>query len=231
MSHPRPPAQPFSCLPSRCRQPAALLSVGTPQKSSGGAQPVPGILPRRGRLGELGEQLPSLGAPLHSSSLRPSLPHPDQRMLQPGHPSALPAPSLGPAEPELGPPAQTRSGAALASLPATAPSHERLGPRGAFREVPAPAHTHVRTAGARRTTGRGLKRGGGCLRCPGRLRQGRMQPPAGGRPPSPPHLCPSIPTSSALGVPAAGETEARGGGSPPGVPAVGGASASPSRVP
>lgn len=33
VSHPRPPAQPFSCLPSRCRQPAALLSVGTPRQS------------------------------------------------------------------------------------------------------------------------------------------------------------------------------------------------------
>lgn len=146
----------------------------------------------RGRLEEMGEQLPSPGGPLYSPSLRPSPPHPDKGMLRPGHPSTLPAPSLGPTETQLGPPAQTRSGAALAPLPATAPSRGRLGPGGAFREVSAPAHTHVRTPDARRTTGRGLKRGGGCLRCPGRPRQGRMRPLARG-PPFPPPALPGHP--------------------------------------
>lgn len=160
------------------------------------AQPVPGILPHPRQAGGGGGTAPSSQGPLHLPALSPSPPHPDAGMLQPGHPSTLPPPSLGPTEPELGPPAQTRSGAALVPLPATAPSHERLGPRGAFREVRAPAHTHVRTAGARRTTGRGLKRGGGCLRCPGRPRQGRMRPPAGGTP--------LPPASSARASPQAG---------------------------
>lgn len=63
VSHPRPPAQPFSCLPSRCRQPAALLSVGTPRQSPGRAQPVPGTLPHPRQAGEGGGTAPLPGRP------------------------------------------------------------------------------------------------------------------------------------------------------------------------
>lgn len=51
MSHPRPPAQPFSCLPSRCRQPAALLSVGTPRQSPTGTGHPPSPAAGWGRWG------------------------------------------------------------------------------------------------------------------------------------------------------------------------------------
>lgn len=76
VSHPRPPAQPFSCLPSRCRQPAALLSAGTPWQSPGRAQPVPGILPHPRQAGGGGGTVPlpgrspplTLPAPLTATS-------------------------------------------------------------------------------------------------------------------------------------------------------------------
>lgn len=192
------------------------------------AQPVPGILPHPRQAGGGGGTAPLPGrCPPFPPSLRPSPPHPDEGMLQPGHPSTLPAPSAGPTEPELGPPARTRSGAALAPLPATAPSHERLGPRGAFREVPAPAHTHVRTPGARRNDRQGLEKGWGVFTVPRAASAGPDAAPGRSAPLPPASSARASPQAAQRGAPAAGETEARGGSSPPGVPAVAGASATP----
>lgn len=181
MSHPRPPAQPFSCLPSplAASQPpySAPGPLGEPSRHR-----APSLT--RGGPGWGGRRFPFPGGPLRSTSLAPR----HQRIPPEGccgraGPSAPPPTGSG-----LGPPAQTRSGSALASPPPPPnrkpPPAAGWVPGGVFQVGPSPC-PHTRTHARRPPNDRqGLEKGWGVFTVPRAASAGPDAAP--GRSPPPP---------------------------------------------
>lgn len=176
-------------FPAR-RQPAALLSAGTPRRGRGRAQPVPRTLPHPRWDGQ--ELAPP---PREVPSARPpraaTAPHPTGGMLRPGRPLCsppLPASSHWIRARTPGTiPLQLCPG-----FPPRAPSRGRLSPRGGFQVGPCPC-PHTRTHTQRPPNDRqGLEKGWGVFTVPQAASAGPDAAP-GRSPPPPPPALPSLP--------------------------------------
>lgn len=153
MSHPRPLAQPFSCLPS----------------------PLAASQPHYSAPGPLGE---GTGHPLSPAAHRVGLPRP-----LPGGSRSFPCSRRDAAaalpRPRRSNP-RHKPAPCPASLPKAPSPGLQVGPAAVRTEpgAPSPAHTHVRTPGAGSNDMQGLEKGvGGVDGAPGRPQRGRMQPP------------------------------------------------------
>lgn len=137
-------------FPAR-RQPAALLSAGTPR----GAQPAPGTLPHPRRAGVGWETVPLPGrSPPLDLPCSPTPAHPAGGMQRPGRPLRSPSHRIRARTPGTNP---LRLCPRFPPAPPQpqAPSRGRLGPRGGLsgRSQPLPTHTYARPAPAERQAG------------------------------------------------------------------------------
>lgn len=197
VSHPRPPAQPFSCLPSRCRQPAALLSVGTPRQSPGEPSRYRASSLTHGRLGEVGNsslfaRSPPLALPVpvtatsrrRDAAARPSLHSPSSQPRS--HRTRARTPGTNPLR------------CCPGSSPRDSPLPRAAGSPGGFQGGPCPC-PHTRTHSRRPPNDRqGLEKGWGVFTVPRAASAGPDAAPGRRHPPPSRQLCPGIPTSRRL---------------------------------
>lgn len=149
VSHPQPPAQPFSCLPSP-------LAASQPPYSAPGPLGEAAAEPSRYRAPSLTRGRAGGGdgsRPREVPSARPPCaltpPHPAGGMLRPGRPSA---PRLVPPDPGSDP--QHETAPALPWLHPESPLPWPAGSRGlSGRSLPLPTHTYARPAPAERQAG------------------------------------------------------------------------------
>lgn len=221
MSHPRPPAQPFSCLPSPLAANQSPYSapgpLGEPAAESSRYR-APSPRPRRAGRGAAGSS-----PPRQVPSARPSL-RPDTAASRRRDAAAGPVSPLPPFFPASSHRIQARTPSKnplrfCPRFPPKAPSRGRLGPRGDFQVGPCPC-PHTRTHARRPPNDRqGLEKGWGVFTVPRAASAGPDEGPPGGAPPSPPAL-PSPPghprRQRGGGQPPGGKLRHGGRGSPPG---------------
>lgn len=210
MSHPQPPAQPFSCLPSP-------LPASHPPYSPPGPLGVAAAEPNRYRAPSLTRtgtgrsRLPLPGGPLHPPSPRRDTTASHRRDAA-AEPALLlsTSPSIVPLDPGADP--RHDPAAAFPWLPSESPLPRPPGSPGGFQVGPCPC-PHTRTHAQRPPNDRqGLEKGWGVFTVPRAASAGPDAAPGRSPQPSPPAL-PSLPghprPSAVGGRRPGGETEAR----------------------